>query len=307
MTSLDKTPFDKAQGRPFDASQDMQDRLRAHVLQLVGERHPLSSLSALVRTERYLTKEFQRMGLDVSSHAFEALGSTHQNVIAFTPGRQQADAPLIVAAHYDTVQNSPGADDNASGLAVMLEAARSLRDRPVHAPVQFIGFSLEEHDLLGSRAYAAHLRATHQAIRGVIVLECVGCRRTAAGSQQTPPGVPIAVPSVGDFLAIVGNDASRALVEGIEHEASRCVPDLKTVSLVVPGTGEALPDVRRSDHAAFWDHGYPAVMLTDTANFRNPHYHQPTDTENTLDFRFMEQVALAVTAAIGYLAGTNSR
>jgi aminopeptidase YwaD len=283
------------------------DRLRAHIRALVGERHPHSSPVSLTRAEQYLVEELRGAGLDVSSHSFDALGGTYRNVIASTPGHQPADAPWILAAHYDTVPESPGADDNASGLAVLLEAARKLQARPLLAPVQFIGFCLEEHDLLGSRAYVAHLRATQQAIRGIIVLECVGYARSETGSQQIPPGVPIAVPSVGDFLAIVGNADSRILVEGIEGEASRHAPNLKTVSLVVPGNGEVLPDVRRSDHAAFWDRGYPAVMLTDTANFRNPHYHQPTDTEHTLDFHFMEQVTLAVTAAIEYLAGTNSR
>ena len=114
--------------------------------------------------------------------------------------------------------------------------------------------------------------------------------------------MPIAVPSAGDFLAIVGNSDSSRLVEGIERAAARHVPDLHTVPLVVPGNGEALPDVRRSDHAAFWDQGYPAVMLTDTANFRNPHYHQPTDREPTLDLPFMERIARALTAAVEQLA-----
>jgi Zn-dependent M28 family amino/carboxypeptidase len=247
------------------------------------------------------------VGLDVSFHSFEALGGTYRNVIACLPDRQPTGAPLIIAAHYDTVPGSPGADDNASGLAVMLEVARDLRAGPLNAPVQFIGFCLEEHDLLGSRAYAAHARVMQQAIRAAIVLECVGYARSEAGSQQIPPGVPISVPPVGDFLAIVGNSGSRSWVEGIEGEAGRHVPDLKTVSLVVPGKGEALPDVRRSDHAAFWDFGYPAVMLTDTANFRNPHYHKSTDTEHTLDFQFMEQVARSVTASVRYFAGTGNR
>jgi aminopeptidase YwaD len=113
--------------------------------------------------------------------------------------------------------------------------------------------------------------------------------------------VPIAVPTVGDFLAIVGNTASAALVAAVEGAAKERVPDLKTVALMVPGNGELLPDSRRSDHAAFWHYGYPAVMLTDTANFRNPNYHASTDTIETLDLGFMEKVAQTITATVIHL------
>src|SRR5207244_3343795 len=204
--------------------------------------------------------------------------------------------PLIIAAHYDTVEGSPGADDNASALAVMLEVARNLRGVPLTRSVRFIAFCLEEENLLGSLAYASSLQEANEEICGAIVLECVGFARAEDGSQQQP-SIPIAVPTVGDFLGIVGNVVSAPLVKAVEAAANQAVPELKTVSLLVPGNGELLPDTRRSDHAAFWHHGYPAVMLTDTANFRNPHYHQPTDTFETLNLAFMEQVARAVTAA----------
>ena len=138
---------------------------------------------------------------------------------------------------------------------------------------------------------------------GAIILECVGFARSEAGTQQTPPEVPIAVPTQGDFLAIVGNEPSRSLVRQLEQEAQRKAVQLKTLSLVVPGRGEAMPHTRRSDHASFWDAGYPAVVLTDTANFRNPHYHRETDTIETLNLDFIGQVADTVTAAVRELAG----
>lgn len=140
-----------------------------------------------------------------------------------------------------------------------------------------------------------------------MILECVGYASHEAGSQRTPPGVPIPVPTVGNFLGIVGNEASRNLVAAIERGARRVSPQLPTVALSVPSRGETLPDVRRSDHAAFWDEGYSAVMLTDTANFRNPHYHQPTDTIDTLDLDFLEGVIEIVMACIEDLAGLSSR
>jgi aminopeptidase YwaD len=296
--------------RPFDK---IQDRLRAHVQALVGERHPERAPASLERAADYLAREFRILNLAVTEHRFKAGRKTFRNVIGTSVNHPQSAqaAPLILAAHYDTVAGSPGADDNASGLAVMLETARILKDRLLRPgsgqaslrPVRCIAFCLEEEDLMGSRAYAAHLHDTNQTIHGAIVLECVGYARTEPGSQATPPGLPIKVPTVGDFLAIVGNEASVHLVAALQGSAKQ-MPSLKTIPLVVPGRGEALPDTRRSDHAAFWDHGFQAVMLTDTANFRNPHYHRPTDRIETLDFAFMEQVVGCLTAAAAQLAMT---
>ena len=288
----------------------MSDRLLVHLHALVGERHPVTSPAALQQAACYLAEEFKTIGLDVSFHVFDALGRTYRNVIAtMLPSRSSSSPPqppLIVAAHYDTVQGSPGADDNASGLAVMLEVARCLRDIPLNGPVRFIAFCLEEEDLLGSLAYVSHLKATEQEVRGAIVLECVGFTSIEEGSQFAPPGLPITIPTTGNFLGIVGNRASVDLAAVIEQATNQRVPDLKTVSFLVPGQGESFPDTRRSDHASFWQHGYPAVMLTDTANFRNPHYHQPTDTLNTLDLAFTDQVARAVAEAVRHLAGTDA-
>jgi len=281
----------------------MDETLLSHLGTLIGERHPVTAPAALRRTEAYLAEQFTRLGLDISTHPFKALGGTYRNVIAEKRG-QSPFPPLIIAAHYDTVEASPGADDNASALAVLLEVARSLRGVPMTRSVRFIAFCLEEENLLGSLAYAASLQTANEEICGAIVMECVGYARSEEGSQQKPPGVPVAVPTVGDFLGIVGNAASAHLVKAVEAAANHAVPDLKTISLVVPGNGELLPDTRRSDHAAFWHYGYPAVMLTDTANFRNPHYHQPTDTLDTLNLAFMEQVARAVAAAAIALCST---
>jgi aminopeptidase YwaD len=282
-------------------SQAVHDRLKAHLQTIVGDRHPHSAPAKLRQVEAYLIGQFRRVGLNVAVHPFNALGATYRNVVASFPvssrhAERENDAPLIIAAHYDTVPHCPGADDNGSGLGVMLEVAQSLAEMSLNGNVRFIAFCLEEENLLGSLTYAAHLKQTHQMIRGAIVLECVGFTSLRDGSQQKPPGVPIAVPTTGDFLAVIGNTASSKLVAGFEAVAKKHVPDLKTVPLVVPGNGEKLPDTRRSDHAAFWHYGYPAVMLTDTANFRNPNYHLTTDSIDTLDFAFMSKVAVAVTA-----------
>ena len=280
----------------------IRSRLLAHLHALVGERHPLSSLARLHETEHYLRHQLSAAGCAVTTHEFQALGQTYSNVIGTArplSAQEESTAPLIVAAHYDTVEGSPGADDNASALAVLLEVAQKTRRMPLKRPVQFIAFCLEEENLLGSRAYTAHLAATQQPISGVIVLECVGYARHEEGSQKILPGIPIAVPTVGNFLAVIGNHNSASFTQTVSRAMAA---HLSIVPLVVPGNGEVLPDTRRSDHTAFWEQGFPAVMVTDTANFRNPHYHRPTDTIDTLNLDFIVSAADAVTAAVRAMA-----
>ncbi len=262
---------------------------------MVGERHPVTAPNHLLAVRQYLVAHFQAMGYRVTKQPFTSPEGTAHNVIATTASSGSgARSPLLIGAHYDTVPGSPGADDNASALAVLLEAADALRTVAPERPIQFVAFSHEEQGLLGSTAYAATLRARNNTLAGAIILECVGYARSEEGTQRTPPGVPVAVPTVGNFLAVVGNHASQSLTLEVERAMKDYVP---VVPLVVPGNGEALPDTRRSDHAALWDQGFPAVMLTDTANFRNPHYHQPSDRLDTLNVEFMEQVVRGVVAA----------
>lgn len=284
-----------------------QDRFLPHLQAIVGERHPVTSPAHLQRAEEYLADTFSHFGLQVAAHPFTAGGRTYRNVVASllpthrvrSHARDVPAAPLILAAHYDTVEGSPGADDNASALAVLLDVARRLREMDRWREVLCIGFCLEEAGLLGSQAYASELKAAGRDITGAIVLECVGFASEREGSQTLPPGIPIDVPTIGNFLAIVGNTASASLTASVAHAAEPHVP---VIPLIVPENGDGMPDTRRSDHAAFWDHGFPAVMLTDTANFRNPNYHRATDTLETLSFSFLSAVADALTAAAGHLA-----
>lgn len=280
-----------------------------HLQSLVGERHPDSAPRALRQAAEYLTARFVEYGWTTSGQPFRASGKSYFNIVATKApsGRPAKDvpAPLLIGAHYDTVEASPGADDNASALAVLLEVADRLRKTAVTRPVWLVAFCLEEEGLLGSRAFISRLKQTGQVLEGAIILECVGYSSHEAGSQRTPPGLPISVPSVGNFLGVVGNEASRHLVAAVERSARRVAPATPAVALTVPARGEALPDVRRSDHAAFWDEGYPAIMLTDTANFRNPHYHQPSDTLDTLNLDFLAGVSDIVVGCIEDLAGVH--
>lgn len=282
-------------------------RINRHLQALVGERHPETSPRALRKAAHYLTTQLSKSGWTTSGQLVSAWGKVYHNVVATKypdwPGQGEELSPLLIGAHYDTVSGSPGADDNASGLVVLLEVASRLRAWPLARPVWLVAFCLEEQDRLGGQAFASRLQAERRALAGAIILECVGFARSEAGTQQIPPGIPIAVPTQGDFLAIVGNEASRSLVTQLEQETLRHAAQLKPLSLVVPGRGEAMPQTRRSDHASFWDAGYPAVMLTDTANFRNPHYHRATDTVDTLNLEFLFNVAATVTATAIQIAG----
>lgn len=280
----------------------MIHRLQTHLEALVGERHPLSAPLHLQQVEQYLVRQLIAAGLTVTTQEFAALDGLHRNVIGTVRPSVSSSGeapPLIVAAHYDSVEDSPGADDNASALAVLLEVAHRIGSERLQRPVQFIAFALEEPGLYGSQAYTAHLVAARQSIVGAIVLECVGYASDEDGSQTIPPGVPVSVPPIGNFLGVIGNQASATFTQSVAHTMAQCMP---IIPLIVPGNGELLPDTRRSDHTAFWEHGFPAVMLTDTANFRNPHYHRPSDTIDTLNLDFMVSVTDAVTAVVRKLA-----
>lgn len=282
-----------------------RNRLKEDLEALVGERHPLTSPNRLRQTEAYLHRRFSEAGLAVTIQPFPALGSTSHNVIGTVfpeSGMSPSAPPLILAAHFDTVEGSPGADDNASALAVMLHVTRRVRTMTLTRSIHFIAFNLEEENLLGSQAYTSLLKKNGESIHGAIVLECVGYASHQPNSQKIPPGVPITVPTTGNFLAVIGNERSHLLTSSVAQAMKSYLP---IIPLVVPGNGEKLPDTRRSDHTSFWEQGFPAVMLTDTANFRNPNYHRPTDTLETLNLDFIAAVADGVTATISAMASSS--
>lgn len=273
------------------------ERLRRHIEALEGVRHPVTSPDALERAADYIKKSLSFPGYDVAEHWFTDNGRPFRNVIASRRGSHLPHERVVVLAHYDTVEGSPGADDNASGVAVLLEVATLLAHLRFERTIHFIAVALEENahsddpgsGTRGSRALAAHARENGWNIEGVVVLESVAY----AGEdvvQGVPPGVPVPVPERGNFIAVVGNEHSRELVEAFARVIERQRIDLPHVALVVPGNGEVLPDCRRSDHAPFWDEGYRAVMVTDTTNFRNSHYHRLSDTLETLNMEFAAKV-----------------
>ncbi|HEX9080394.1 MAG TPA: M20/M25/M40 family metallo-hydrolase [Desulfuromonadaceae bacterium] len=281
------------------------DRIRGHVRALEGVRHPVAAPEALERAADYIAESLGSQGYEMADHRFPDRGRTFRNVIATRRGLSTPHERVVLLAHYDTVAGTPGADDNASGVAVLLETAALLARFGFERTIHFIGVSLEENaregdpcsGTRGSRALAAHARENGWEIEGVVVLESVAY----AGDtivQAVPPGVTIPVPEAGNFIAVVGNERSGELLDGFVRAVERYRADLPHVGLAVPGNGDMLPDSRRSDHAPFWDEGFRALMVTDTTNFRSPHYHRPTDTLDTLNLEFAAKVCCATAGAI---------
>lgn len=274
------------------------DLIWAHIHGLVGIRHADTHPAGLEKALAYLAEMFTRYGLHIREEGFDPLGVRFPNLIGVLVGREDPDEVLIIGAHYDTVAISPGADDNASGLAVMLEASRVLSGLSSWCTVEFVGFSMEEQGLMGSRSYARRAKRSGKRILGAIILECVGFTEQRPGSQRVPPGLSLSVPDTGNFMGLIANTASADLCHALEETITAFAPRLPKVSLLVDGNGQDFPYTRRSDHAPFWDEGLPALMITDTADFRNPHYHQSTDLPETLDIQFMTDLAVALVAFV---------
>lgn len=245
----------------------------------------------------FIAEILRGSGLHLVEERFRCDGRWYRNLIASWPGLCH-DGQVLVVAHYDTVPNSPGADDNASGVAGLLEAANALACHRFRHDVVFVAFALEEYGNPGSLRFVEQAMASDVTIVGAFDLEMIGY---TGPSQTVPTGIQ--APAVGNFIGVVGNRRSERLVSLFKETATLVVPSLPVQALVVEGNGENLPLVRQSDHAPFWDAGYPAVMITDTAFLRNPHYHLPTDTLDTLDLSFLQQVTAATAASVALLAG----
>jgi len=287
------------------------DRIHEHIRALEGVRHPVTAPEALQRAEDYIHAYLRALPYQVELHPFTLGGREYHNIIATRLGVRHPDKRVLVIAHYDTVADSPGADDNASSVAVLLELARVLQAVELDRTVQLVAVNLEERQqegsldeaaLFGSRALASDAEKQGWEIEGVVVLDTIAY----AGKevvQATPDGLPIKLPEVGDFIGVIGNEASSGLVTAFVQAVGRYQIPLPVLPLVVPGNGEMLSDTRRSDHAPFWDRGYRAIMLTDTANFRSPHYHKPSDTLDTINIPFTAEVCRALAATVVELAG----
>ncbi|MFV1967172.1 MAG: M28 family peptidase [Pirellulaceae bacterium] len=207
---------------------------------------------------------------------------------------------ILVGAHYDSVPNTPGADDNASAVAAMLACAKAVSQYAPRAPVCFVAFNREEEELTGSKDFVAdYLPTSGMEIQAAHVLEMVGYADDSPGSQRLPAGLPIRVTDRADFLAILGNRRSTHLVDDVMSCTKSYLAGFPVIGLkIYLGLENRIRHFRRSDHAPFWAARIPALMWTDTSEFRNANYHQPTDTPETLDYEFLARVARLLTVCV---------
>ena len=252
--------------------------------------------------------QLEELGLEVRRESFRFRGRSFPNVAGVIPGADPAAPRVLVGAHVDTVRGTPGADDNASGVAGMLECARLLAGTRPKATIEMVAFNLEERQgwtyRVGSRKWTAQARRAGVRYQGAFILEMIGCRTREAGSQVIPwPIRWMGLPRVGDYLAAIGDGRSRSLLRAFLEVQAEAAPGLRVVSLNSPLRGWLVWATRRSDNASFWSQGYPALLLTDTGNLRNPHYHRSSDRVETIDLGFAAEVTDAVVACVRMLAG----
>ena len=281
--------------------QKTEEQLRAHLEALtltIGERS-VRFPKNMEKTVAYILSFYKEIGLQAWSEPYDYKGVEVANVVAEISSGPNPAQLYLLGAHYDSVAGTVGADDNASAVAVQLETARYLKElfgrEQFDLKVKLVSFALEEPPAyrtryMGSRIYAQKASQEKDKIDGMICLEMVGYACYEPGCQKYPfPLGFLDYPKTGNFIGIVGNfksgDFTKALITEFQKNS-----ELPVVKLTVPFNGWVIPSVRLSDHASFWDQGYKAVMVTDSAFFRNPNYHTPADTMEKLDYRFMAEL-----------------
>jgi Zn-dependent M28 family amino/carboxypeptidase len=315
-----------------------RDRMRRTLEELPGPRTRLHFPAAMERAEALLVSRFADAGWDVTRRHFEVARTAEAygvfaglfpdaegaNVIATRHGRSPRDV-LVVGAHHDTLPETPGADDNGAGLVALLELARLWADRAFERSIVLVAFDHEEIGVHGARRFVWDLAEDEQ-LHGAIIYETMAYTSSEPGSQEVPAGFGLAFPrqvrrvrargSRGDWTALIHRADSARLaarlasvlraLEG-EHAALllRDPVDLPVIGPVLKYLVPPLRNLARSDHLAFWDAGLPAVQLTDTANFRNPHYHQPTDTPGTVDLERLAAIIAATAVTVEVMAGAS--
>ena len=272
--------------------------LEQHVRELAVTLHPRSvdSYANNQRAADYVLAQFIATGAATDIQKFEAGGGIYRNVIArFGP----AEGPLLViGAHYDSCGDTFGADDNASGVAGLLELARLLAAHPPPQPVELVAFALEEPpyfrtEAMGSFQHARGLAKQERPVRLMIALEMIGYFRDTPNSQQFPVAALSSMyPNEGNFIAIVGHFGDFGATRRVKALFMGAT-DLPVESINAPASVQG---VDFSDHASYWHFDLPAVMVTDTAFLRNPNYHTTGDTPDTLDYARMAKVVQAVYA-----------
>lgn len=247
-------------------------------------RHYEAENSSNKLVASFIENEFQQFGLQTFRQG------KYDNIVASTL-ENPAAAQILIGAHYDSVPNCPGADDNGSAVAGMLAAAKVLTS-VAPLPIMYVAFNREEDGFLGSLDFVNnYLSPRNPKLKAAHILEMIGYSDTTPGSQSIPAGLPIKLRDTGDFIGIVMNDTSNHFAEPLINMAEKYASNLPMTTLeVFDGMENHVAHLLRSDHSPFWDAGLPALMWTDTSEFRNPHYHQASDTPEILDYEFLKGV-----------------
>ncbi len=248
-------------------------------------RHFFANAQENQLAEEWIAAQFRSYGY------FTFTQGKYDNIVAL-PSEQISGEVLLIGAHYDSVPWSPGADDNASAIASLLGCAKTLAEYARHAPVCFVAFNREEDWMIGSADFVKnYLPGSGLKIHLAHILEMVGFCSYQDKSQRKPFCLPVNIPDIGNFLGIIGNSHSNTRLEILLKQVNSYLPEFPVLGLqMYYGLERILYHLVRSDHAAFWKQKFPALMWTDTAYLRNPHYHRSTDTPDTLDYTFLRRV-----------------
>ncbi len=261
-------------------------------------------IDELDKTAKFIELEFDRCGYEVFEQRFQFEGNEYRNIVVEVKGKKYPNKVLVIGAHYDTVAGTPGADDNASGIAGLIELARLFRKKTLDKTVRFVAFTLEEppffrSDDMGSYRYAKDLRKKGEDVEVMVSLEMIGYFSDKPKSQYFPATFfKWFYPDTGNFIMLVGNRDSKDVLGRIKDAFKKGtglpVESMSSYSIV--------PGVDFSDHWSFYQFDYKAIMVTDTAFYRNPNYHRLGDGPDTLDYARMAEVVNGLASALGELA-----
>lgn len=303
MFSMPGNSVDEAEVRDLENVSLLAERLKRHVQMLagdIGERNPATSMEQLNLAADYLYEQLQSFGYVVNERKY---GEQQFRILSVElTGTTSPDEIIVAGAHYDTTLGSPGADDNASGVAVLLEIARELHGKQTPRSIRLIMFPNEERpfgrtELGGSYVSARDSAEKQEKIIGMMSLEMLGYYSSEAGSQSYPYHLDLLLSGIGNGVLFGSNLMSRNFL----HQA---IGHFREQELL-PSEGAALPHrlaIDRSDHRSYWRFGYPAILITDGADYRNPYYHQESDLPDTLDYQKMARVLVGLSRMIEALA-----
>ena len=271
--------------------------LKRHIATIAAAEHNIAHYAELEKVAAYLEATLSSLGYTVGRQEFVADGKTVRNIdVAIEPAGTTDPEVIVVGAHYDSAEDTPGANDNASGTAAVLELARLLRDmRGARKRIRLVLFVNEEPPYfqtasMGSLHYARALKARNERVTAMLSLETLGYYSDEPGSQKYPPPFGLMFPNKGNFVSFVGLLNSRPLVQET-IKSFRAHTSFPSIGGTAPGI---IPGIGWSDHWAFAEYGFQGVMITDTATFRYPHYHEPTDTPDKVDTEKLARVVKGI-------------